>query len=73
MDNSEKEPVGSLFGSINYYSLEDLDKFISDMNDEQALYCMIQAVHMGFHKQIYSMQEIEVLSKCLRKIVNKPK
>jgi hypothetical protein len=67
----EKQPIGSLFGTINYYSLDDLDKFVSAMGKDQALYCLIQSVHLGFQKQIFSMQEIEVLSKCLRLIVQK--
>jgi hypothetical protein len=69
--DNEKQPMGSLFESMNYYSLEDLDKFVSEISEDQALYCMIQAIHLGFKKQIFSMQEIEVLSKCLRKVVNK--
>lgn len=67
----EKEPLGSLFGTINYYSLDDLDKFVVSMQKDQAVYCLIQSVHLGFQKQIFSMQEIEVLSKCLRLIVQK--
>jgi hypothetical protein len=68
MENTSppKQPIGSLFDSIDYYSLEDLEKFISIMSKDQALYCLIQSVHKGFSKNIFSMQEIEVLSKSMR-------
>lgn len=68
----KKQPIGSLFESIDYYSLSDLELFISNMSSDQAMYCIIQSIHKGFHKGIYTMQEIEVLSKSMRLLTNKP-
>jgi hypothetical protein len=61
-------PIGVLFENINYYNLKDLEKFINEMNNEQALYCLIQACNSAFKRNAFSMIESEVLSKALRKI-----
>lgn len=76
MDNKgenivDQEPVGSLFENINYYSLIDLEKFISEMNSQQALYCIIQACNSAYKRNVFSMIESEVLSKAIRKISTK--
>jgi len=68
----QKQVIGSLFDSIDYYNLNDLDLFVSNMTNDQALYCLIQSVHKGFNKGIFTMQEIEVLSKSMRMLTNKP-
>ena len=74
MENTQpKQPIGSLFESIDYYNLSDLDSFISNMTNDVALYCLIQSVHKGFNKGLFTMQEIEVLSKSMRMLTNKPK
>lgn len=65
-NNEQKDPVGSLFDTINYYSVEDLEKFISNINKDQALYCLIQAVQSAYRRQTYTLAESEVVSKCLR-------
>jgi len=62
------EPLGSLFDTINYYRIEDLDKFISELNHDQSLYCIIQAVQSAYKRNIFSLAESELLSKAIRKI-----
>lgn len=62
----EKTPIGIIFDSINYYSVDDIDKFISNMNNEQALYCLIEAVKSAYKRNTFSLLESEVLSKSLR-------
>ena len=69
---AQKQPIGSLFDSINYYSLNDLELFIANMGNDQAMYCLIQSVHKGFNKGIFTVQEIEVISKSMRLLTNKP-
>jgi tRNA(Leu) C34 or U34 (ribose-2'-O)-methylase TrmL len=67
MDNNEsKTPVGMLFDTINYYSVEDLEKFIASLTKEQALYCLTQAVQAAYRRQSYTLAESETISKCLR-------
>lgn len=65
MEN-EIQPIGTLFDSINYYKIEDLNKFIDELTPEQSIYVITQAVSYGFKRGIFNLQESEVLSKSLR-------
>ena len=65
-NENNKLPVGQLFDSINYYNIEDLDKFISNLNNEQSLYCLIQSVQYAHSKNLFSLEESEVISKSIR-------
>ena len=62
------QPLGILFDSINYYKVEDLDTFISELNHDQALYCIVQACQAAFKRNAYTITESELLSKALRKM-----
>ena len=71
MENTQenlKEPMGFLFDSIAYYNIEDLEKFVTDMTPDQALYCVIQASKSAYSKNIFELEESEVLSKAIRKL-----
>lgn len=57
---------GTLFNSIEYRSSDGLNDFISNLNDEQAKLCLIEAVKYSFLRGVYSLEESEVLSKSLR-------
>ena len=73
MENTPpKQSIGSLFDTIDYYNLTDLDSFISNMTNDVAIYCLIQSVQKGFRQGIFSMQEVEVLSKSIRLLTIKP-
>lgn len=65
---TNSQPLGILFDSINYYKLEDLDKFICEMNHDQALYCLVQACQSAFKRNAFTVIESELLSKALRKM-----
>lgn len=65
---NEETPIGVLFDSMNYYKIEDLDKFITELSNEQALYCLIQACQSAYKRNAYSLIETELLSKAIRKI-----
>ena len=41
------------------------------MKKDQAFYCLIQAVNYAYTKNVYNMQEAEVLSKSLRLVTNR--
>ncbi len=69
MEDKEKistQPIGSLFGTIHYVSINDLDNFISNLTQEQSLYCLIEAVKLAHLKGIYTIEESECLSKSIR-------
>ena len=59
--------VGSLFDSIDYTSKEQIDTFIDNMTEEQALYCIEQAIHSCHSRGAFTLLESEVISKSLRK------
>lgn len=65
-NENNKSPIGQLFDSINYYSIEDFDKFVSNLNNEQSLYCLIQSVQYAHSKNLFSLEESEVISKSIR-------
>ena len=71
--SEEKKIVGNLFGVINYSSIDDLDRFISEMKRDHALYCLIQAVNFAYSKNVFSIDESEVVSKSIRILSSPPK
>lgn len=67
-NNKDKEPVGVLFDTINYFSIEDLEIFIDKIDINQATYCLIEGVKSAYRRNAFTMEESEVISKALRKI-----
>lgn len=70
--NQEPQPIGSLFGIISYYKKEDLSKFIDEMNNEQALYSVVQAARAAHKRGAYGIEESEVISKAIRVLTTPP-
>jgi hypothetical protein len=64
--SEEKQPLGFLFESIAYYNPSDIDKFIDSLSFEQSHYIITKSLEMAFNKNIFSLQESEILSKSLR-------
>ena len=62
-NQEQQQPIGTLFDIISYYKLEDLSKFIEEMNNEQALYAVVQAARAAHKRGAYGMEESEVISK----------
>jgi len=73
MTTGTTEPIGYLFESIAIYDSSAISKFIDKMTPEQAFYVITQALHMAYTKNIFSMQESEVLSKSLRVLTEEQK
>lgn len=69
MEN-QKQPLNFLLGSIAVYKPEDVDTLIENMNFEQSLFYVIQAIQYGHNSNLFTLQESELLSKALR-ILNK--
>ena len=68
MENEQEVPkiLGTLFGTINYDSEENLSKFIDGINPAQAAYCIQQALTFAHLSGTFSLRESEVISKSLR-------
>lgn len=62
----ELSPKGSLFESITYYNEEQLNQFLSNMTQEQAIYCLTEAVKTAYRRGAYRIEESEAISKSLR-------
>ena len=60
------EPIGYLFESIAIYEPSSVSMFIDKMNPEQAFYIINQAIQMAYRRNIFSMEEAEILSKSFR-------
>lgn len=69
MEN-EKIPIKFLLGNIAIYKTEDVDILIDNLNFEQSLFYVMQAIQYGHNSNLFSLQESELLSKSLR-ILNK--
>jgi hypothetical protein len=61
-----EEIIGSLFDTIHYTSNERLNLFIDSMNEEQATYCLKQALVACHVRGAFTMEETEAVSKSLR-------
>lgn len=70
METNEPKIEGYLFNSISYNSQEGLEKFLDNINLEQSLYVIQESINFSVANNIYSLTEIELLSKSLR-ILNK--
>jgi len=71
MENEQKNSkiLGTLFGSINYDSEDNLSKFIDEINSAQAAYCIQQALNYAHINGVFSLKESEVISKSLRILI----
>ena len=59
-----QEFIGSLFDTIHYVSNEQLNLFIDGMNEEQAMYCLKQALiacHVEVHLQWKKLKQFQSL------------
>ena len=65
MEN-ENQNVNTLFNAINYREPHELNKFIDEMNLDQALFCLVHAARYAHNKGIYGIEESEVVSKAIR-------
>jgi hypothetical protein len=62
----EKKLYGQLFNSIELHNEEHLETLISTMNKDSAMFILVQAVKYGYNQGIYTLGESEVISKCIR-------
>ena len=63
-------PIGELFETVSYKSIQDVENMIDNLNSDQSLYMVSLALEIAVRNNLYSLQEIEIISKSLR-ILNK--
>lgn len=64
----KKEILGSLFDSIQYTSQNQLNMFLDNMTEDQAIFCIREAINYCYVKGLFDLQESEAISKSLRKL-----
>lgn len=65
MEN-KKQPIGELFETISYFSPTDISNLIDGLNEEQSVYMIGLAISMCYQKNLFTLEESEIISKSLR-------
>jgi hypothetical protein len=65
----EQEKYGNLFGTIDLLSEEHLELILSTMDNEHALYYLIESVKSAHRKGSFTIGESEVISKAIRTLL----
>lgn len=68
MENNQ--PIGYLFESVPYFSEESVSLMIESLSKKQISYLLSQSLNYAHSKNIFTLTESEIVSKCLR-ILNK--
>jgi hypothetical protein len=66
MSEKNEEIIGSLFDTINYTSKEQVNLLIDNMTNEQAVYCLEQAINSCHSRGAFTLLESELVSKSFR-------
>jgi len=67
MEN-ENKLFGILFNSIELKSEEHLEIILSTMDKEHANYYLVEAIKSAYNKGVFSIGEVEVISKAIRSL-----
>jgi|TARA_R110000803_G_scaffold30572_1_gene68865 hypothetical protein len=70
--DEQPKPIGTLFDTINYTNLQDLDKFVQNLNGDQSLYCVVHAAKSAHKRGVFSIEESEVVSRAIRVLTTPP-
>ena len=70
--DEQPKPIGTLFDTINYTNLQDLDKFVLNLNGDQSLYCVVHAAKSAHKRGVFSIEESEVISRAIRVLTTPP-
>jgi hypothetical protein len=63
----EQEKIyGKLFNSVPLLTENHLQTLIDVMDEEQAVFLIVQAVKYAYHNGMYSLGESEIISKSIR-------
>jgi len=66
----KEQPKGFLFESIAFYSEESVENMIDNLDKKTTYYILTQALSYAHTKNVFTLTESEIISKCLR-ILNK--
>ena len=64
--NMEQKSYGNLFGTINLVNEQHIEAILTTMDDQHALYYLIESVKSAHKKGAFTIGETEVISKAIR-------
>lgn len=62
----EQQPGETLFDTITYHDIHDIQNLIDGLTKEQALYILTKCVEYSYKNGIFNLIESEVVSKSIR-------
>ena len=62
----EQESYGNLFGTINLVNEQHIEAILTTMDEQHALYYLIESVKSAHKKGAFTIGETEVISKAIR-------
>jgi len=65
----ENSNYGNLFGTIDLISEEHLDAILMSIDNDHALYYLIEAIKSAHSKGVFTIGESEVISKSIRTLI----
>ena len=71
MGNEEIKKYGNLFGSVDLFTKDHLETILVNMNREQALFFLVESIKLAYKSNIYTIGEVEVISKSIRVLSDK--
>lgn len=73
MNNEEIKKYGNLFGSVDLLTKEHLDVILQSMSSDQALFFLVEAIKLAYKSNVYTIGEVEVISKSIRVLTDPQK
>lgn len=70
--DAQPQPVGSLFGNIQYYNQEDVPNFFEKMTGNDAIFILLSSARYAQTKGIFTLEESEAVSRAVRIITTPP-
>lgn len=65
---NEINKKNTILNCIHYDTQEELDNFLFNINKEQSLFCLVESIKLAYKRGCFSMEETEIISKCIRSI-----
>lgn len=68
----EQESYGNLFGTIELISESHVEAILTTMDNDHALYYLIESIKSAHKKGAFTIGETEVISKAIRVLLKDP-
>jgi len=68
MDQNNTKPIGELFETIQFFSDDDVNNLIENLDEIQSFYFINLGLETAKKHNLFSILELEIISKSLRKL-----